>query len=214
MLGRCTRILCEVAALTALALLLLTGVATWRLSQGPVPLNFLTGHIENALNDMVRPVRISLQGTNLAWAGWERTLDIRVVGTKISGADGVTIAKVPEMSVSFSLRALLRGVVAPTNLDLIGPRLQVVRNENGKFAFTLEETTNLPTDTLGGVLAALSAPKQDNGILLSCDIIKRGFLMPILLSMTASQVSIGALRKLILLSFARMMKSALRSSLI
>ncbi|NKB22330.1 MAG: hypothetical protein GKS01_17725 [Alphaproteobacteria bacterium] len=165
MLGRCTRILCEVAALTALALLLLTGVATWRLSQGPVPLNFLTGHIENALNDMVRPVRISLQGTNLAWAGWERTLDIRVVGTKISGADGVTIAKVPEMSVSFSLRALLRGVVAPTNLDLIGPRLQVVRNENGKFAFTLEETTNLPTDTLGGVLAALSAPKQDNGIL-------------------------------------------------
>ena len=84
MLGRCTRILFEVAALTALALLLLTGVATWRLSQGPVPLNFLTSHVENALNDMVRPVRVSVQGTNLAWAGWERTLDIRVMGTKIA----------------------------------------------------------------------------------------------------------------------------------
>ena len=165
MLGRCTRILFEVAALTALALLLLTGVATWRLSQGPVPLNFLTSHVENALNDMVRPVRVSVQGTNLAWAGWERTLDIRVMGTKIVGADGAAIARVPEMSVSFSLRALLRGIVAPTNLDLIGPRLQVVRNEGGKFSLALEETASLPTDALGGVFAALSAPKQDKGVL-------------------------------------------------
>ena len=165
MLGRCTRILCEVAALTALALLLLTGVATWRLSQGPVPLNFLTSHVENALNDMVRPVRVSVQGTNLAWAGWERTLDIRVMGTKIVGADGAAIARVPEMSVSFSLRALLRGIVAPTNLDLIGPRLHVVRNEGGKFSLALEETASLPTDSLGGVFAALSAPKQDKGVL-------------------------------------------------
>ncbi|MGB0576358.1 MAG: AsmA-like C-terminal domain-containing protein [Alphaproteobacteria bacterium] len=165
MLGRCTRILCEVAALTALALLLLTGVATWRLSQGPVPLNFLTSHVEAALNDMVRPVRVSVQGTNLAWAGWERTLDIRVMGTRIAGVDGATIARIPEMSVSFSLRALLQGVVAPTNLDLIGPRLQVIRSENGNFALTLEETTNLPTDTLGGLLAALSAPTKEKGVL-------------------------------------------------
>ncbi len=165
MLGRCTRVLCELAALTALALLLVTGIATWRLSLGPVPLNFLTSHVENALNDMFRPVRVSVQGTNLAWAGWERTLDIRVMGTKISGADGVAIARIPEMSVSFSLRALLRGIVAPTNLDLIGPRLQVVRSESGTFALTLEETTNLQADTLGGVVAALSAPKQDKGIL-------------------------------------------------
>ncbi|MBT6210580.1 MAG: hypothetical protein HOI35_11245, partial [Woeseia sp.] len=148
-----------------LALLLLAGVATWRLSQGPVPLNFLTSHVENAFNDMVRPVRVSVRGTNLAWAGWERTLDIRVVGTKIAGADGAVIARIPEMSVSFSLQALLRGVVAPTNLDLIGPRLQVVRSESGKFALTLEEATNLPTDTLGGLLAALSAPNQDKGVL-------------------------------------------------
>jgi hypothetical protein len=165
MLGRCSRILCEVAALTALALLLLTGVATWRLSQGPVPLDFLTSHVENALNDMVRPVRISVQGTNLAWAGWERTLDIRVMGTKFAGVDGAAIARIPEMSVSFSLRALLRGIVAPTNLDLIGPRLQVVRSKSGTFALTLEETTDLPTDILGGVLVALSAPKQDKGVL-------------------------------------------------
>ncbi len=165
MLGRCTRILCELAALTALALLLLTGVATWRLSQGPVPLNFLNSHIEKALNEMADPVRVSVQGTNLAWAGWERTLDIRVIGAKITGADGTVVARVPEMSVSFSLRALIRGVIAPTNLDLIGPRLQLLRAENGKFALTLEETTNLPTDTLGGVLAALSAPKQDRGVL-------------------------------------------------
>lgn len=143
MIVRTTRVLAEIAAASLLGVMLLTGAAAWRLSQGPVPLNFLTPHFEEALNGHGAPFRVTMEKTNLAWAGWERTLDIRVVGVRATAKDGRLIARVPEISVSVSVRALFQGIVAPTSLDLIGGSLQLVRRKNGELAMAfgdLEET--------------------------------------------------------------------------
>ena len=82
MIVRTTRVLLEVLAASLLGIMLLTGGAAWRLSQGPVPLNFLSPHFEAALNGQGAPFRVTLEKTILAWAGWERTLDIRIVDVR------------------------------------------------------------------------------------------------------------------------------------
>ncbi|MEE2655638.1 MAG: AsmA-like C-terminal domain-containing protein [Pseudomonadota bacterium] len=164
MFRRITRVCWDITAIIVLGIIVLIGITTWRLSQGPVPLNFLSSHIESALNGYESPVRVKITGTNLTWAGWDRNLDIRLIDTKVTGENGQVIAKAPEVSISFSLRALLSGVLAPTKLELIRPSLSLARKDVNNVVISFGEKTNLSSETIG-VIAALNAMKQNNGIL-------------------------------------------------
>jgi len=158
MIARTTRTLFEIMAASVLGIMLLAGGAAWRLAQGPIPLNFLTQHFERALNGHGAPFRVTLERTNLAWAGWDRALDLRVVGVRATGEDGKLIARVPEMSISVSLGALLRGIIAPRNLDLIGAGVRLVRTRTGEFAMTLGGSDHdSGADLLGRLVEVLSA---------------------------------------------------------
>jgi hypothetical protein len=111
-------------------------VAAWRLSQGPISLAFLSPHIEDALNTDNQSFSIRLDDTILTWAGWERTLDIRAVNVSAFGADGSLIATVPELSLTLSARALIRGMLTPKSIVLFRPRIRLVRERDGHFAMT------------------------------------------------------------------------------
>ena len=66
MIARTTRTICELLAASVLGVILLLGIAGWRLSQGPVPLDFLTPHFVRALNGHGAPFRVTIDKTNLA----------------------------------------------------------------------------------------------------------------------------------------------------
>jgi len=142
MIARTTRTICELLAASLLGAMLLMGIAGWRLAKGPVPLDFLTPHLVRALNGQGTPFRVTIETTNLAWAGWDRRLDIRVGGVHAVGEDGQVVAHVPQMAVGISLRGLLRGIVAPTGIDVIGATLRVGREKTGAFTMALGESGN------------------------------------------------------------------------
>ncbi len=123
------------AALVGLALIF--GVLVWQLSRGPISLSFLTPLIERALDTGRGNARIRLHDTILTWAADERELDIRAVGLQFVDSGDSVRATIPEMSVKFSGRALLRGLVAPTSLELFGPRVRVVREANGQISMDI-----------------------------------------------------------------------------
>ncbi|MBT4906964.1 MAG: hypothetical protein HON62_08785, partial [Rhodospirillaceae bacterium] len=123
------------AALVGLALIF--GVLIWQLSRGPISLSFLTPLIERALDTGRGDARIRLHDTILTWAADERELDIRAVGLQFVDSSDSVRATIPEMSVKFSGRALLRGLVAPTSLELFGPRVRVVREANGDISMDI-----------------------------------------------------------------------------
>ncbi|MFT5182083.1 MAG: hypothetical protein ACI8S3_001971, partial [Alphaproteobacteria bacterium] len=119
-------------AATLLGAAMFAVVAVWQLSRGPVSLSFLTPYVEDALSGGQNNVQVRLHDTVITWAGLERTLDLRAVGLEIIDRNGEVAAAVPELSVQLSLRALMRGLVAPTGLELFGPRLRVIRTPDGK----------------------------------------------------------------------------------
>jgi hypothetical protein len=128
---RSSKFLLLFLAATLLGAGLFAVAAVWQLSRGPISLAFLTPYIEESLSDGPEGVQVRLHDTVLTWAGLERTLDLRAVGLEIVDTDGQVAASVPELSVQFSLRALLRGLIAPTGLELFGPRLRVARSTDG-----------------------------------------------------------------------------------
>ncbi|MCH7486055.1 MAG: hypothetical protein IIC04_03625 [Proteobacteria bacterium] len=132
-MGRAFRIMIQLLAGLGAALVIVLAVLAWRLSEGPVSLAFLTPYIERALEGEQGRFRIRLDDTILAWAGWERTLDIRVLNVRAIGPDLATIASVPEMSLSFSVQALMRGRLAPKRIELFRPTLNLIRREDGSF---------------------------------------------------------------------------------
>ncbi len=132
--GRISRIFVDIVGTFIVLLLLGVGLLSWRLSLGPLSLNFLTPVIERALID--ESGSVTVKDTVLAWAGWRRNFELRVRGVQVLARDGRLMLEVPEMSVGLSARALLlHGLVAPTALDAIGVQLVLVRAADGTWRF-------------------------------------------------------------------------------
>lgn len=115
-------------------------LVAWQLSSGPISLAFLTPYIENAINVGHKNFRLTLEDTILTWAGWQRTLDIRVINVKALRPDGSLIGSVPEVSFSLSGNALVGGLIAPSSIELFGPRLRIRRDVDGSIDVGFQET--------------------------------------------------------------------------
>ncbi|MEA4837799.1 MAG: AsmA-like C-terminal domain-containing protein [Rhodospirillaceae bacterium] len=115
----------------AISALILAAWLALRLSQGPIDLDFLTPYIENALSTSDASVR--LERTVLTRDNKNRDVDIRVTMARILTPDGAVAAVIPEMNMTLSFSALLRGAIAPRSLEMIEPALYLVRDTDGSL---------------------------------------------------------------------------------
>ncbi|MCH8001685.1 MAG: hypothetical protein IIA34_08520 [Proteobacteria bacterium] len=138
MIAKSSRIALEVVAGILAVLVLLMLVAIWRLSSGPVQLDFLTPRIEAALADPQSGRSVRIGSTQLTWAGERRSIEIHTRDVRIRDREGVTIAALPDVVIRLSLRALVQGTIAPTAIEVIGARLSLVRGPDGNFRFGRE----------------------------------------------------------------------------
>lgn len=124
----------EIIAGATLGFLVLMGVTIWRLSEGPIEINFLSKTIEEALSDPGRGLEVGIGTTQLTWEGWSRGLDIHLVDVIARNSDGDVIADVHDMTVAFSLQALARGELAPTRLEVIAPSIFLSYHADGSIS--------------------------------------------------------------------------------
>ncbi len=120
-------------AVAMLALVLSAWVAH-RLSQGPLSLSGLTPYIEQALSDPRANYRVKVGDTILSWNRDSHSLEIRALETRMTAQDGRQLAVFPEMSVTLSGNALLRGKLVPRSVRLIHPVLHLLRDETGALS--------------------------------------------------------------------------------
>lgn len=116
---------------TGLAIMMV--LSAWKLSNGPISLAFLSPYFESTLARFHKSSQIRLDDTILTWAGWERTLDIRVINVRVLGEGDALIASVPELSLSFSAKALFNGMIAPKSIEMFRPSLKVIRHRDGSL---------------------------------------------------------------------------------
>ncbi|MBE9557679.1 MAG: hypothetical protein IMF08_12545 [Proteobacteria bacterium] len=150
MVRRTSLIVSEIIAGLLAGMVALGLLVAWRLHAGPVPLDFLTPHLEEALKTEGRGYTVDIDQTAAVWAGWRNAVDIIATNVVVTAPDGSTLARVPELSLGLSLRALAHGNLALTSLDAIGPNIRVIRQENGEFALgfvdAVDESQPLPVD--------------------------------------------------------------------
>lgn len=136
MIRRTSKVLLEIAALISAGLAILIVVAVVQLSRGPLSVGFIMPYIASALESENSSFQVSLDDAVLTWGGWERSVQLRAVGVKVTDLAGNPQADIPELTIGFSIRALLHAQLAPTSLEVVGPRLTLVRGEDGAIQFT------------------------------------------------------------------------------
>lgn len=172
MIKRTSVLLLEVTVAVAVVLGLLAAGTVWRLSQRPLSLSFLLPYAKEVLQPADSPVRIDLDDLILTWEGWERALDIRALGVRVHKSDASPVARIGEVSLSLSFRALIQGRIAPTSLELIRPRILLVRGADGEIAMGVGDPAQDSGDAASGtdsgdILTALLAeisgpPRRDS----------------------------------------------------
>ncbi len=172
MIRRSAILLLEVIAVLIAGFAITATLLAWRLSTGdPIRLRFLTPYLEEALNPPDHAFDVTIDDTVLTWAGWDRALDLRARGVR-AVIGGRPVASVPELAVTLRLRALILGQIAPTSIEILSPRLHVVREVDGRFRVMQaligpEEgaTGTMEDPTLPRLLSALASPPQRGSLL-------------------------------------------------
>jgi hypothetical protein len=118
-----------------LSLIILIGALLWRLSAGPISIDFLTPYLQSILQVNQNGFDIKLESTTLGWSSSNQSFDIRLLGAKATNAAGKVIAEIPEFAITISGAALVKGKLAPSSLTMFDPLVNVVRTVEGKIEF-------------------------------------------------------------------------------
>ncbi len=162
--------LCALVSNVVTALVVLSGLALWQLGGGAIPVDELTPYLEEAVAD--GPVDIAIGATTVQWYGPELPLGVTLNDVMVSGEDGDEIARVAEMWVGLSVPHLLAGDVVPTEIVLIRPQLQIVRDGPQDYSIAVLDEAGQSASgggqaDLDALLVAVAQPPGDGGDPLS-----------------------------------------------
>ncbi|MDH4020339.1 MAG: DUF3971 domain-containing protein [Xanthomonadales bacterium] len=125
----------------------------WRLSSSPIQLNQFVPGIEQAASDLPGGFGIRLEGLGLFWDRNEKQIDLKALNVELVESTGSTLLNTPEVNVSLSVFALVRGVVALSSVELQDVDVKIVRREDGSFqvfkkteSWPGEDSDDKPTD--------------------------------------------------------------------
>ena len=118
--------------LSVLAVLLLLGVAVFvRLSQGPVSLDFMRTTVESRINANLPNMAVSIGGVVVERSGDMGVPHVRLRNVELKDKAGNLVARAPRAAIGIREADLLSGAIVPTSIELIGPRIRIMRNLEG-----------------------------------------------------------------------------------
>ncbi len=119
--------------MSVLAVLLIAAVAIYvRLSQGPVSLDFMRATIENKINASLDGMSVSVGGIVIERAE-SGVPHLRLRNIEMKDTNGNLIARAPRAAIGIDEEAIFSGAVVPRSLELIGPRIRIMRSIEGQI---------------------------------------------------------------------------------
>lgn len=109
---------------TGVFILLMILFALWQLYKGPISVPFLKPYIIQALNYDENNT-VSVDEVNIELVRSVRPIKIIAKNVKYRSSNEDISIEAPDVSVSFSIRALMRGMIAPSRIAVENPKLYI-----------------------------------------------------------------------------------------
>lgn len=113
----------------------------WRLSSSPIQLNQFVPKIEQAASNLPGGLSVRLSGIGLFLNRVDRHIDLRALNVELVESSGTSLVSAPEVNISLSIFALVRGVVALSSVELNDVDVELVRREDGTFQIFKKKKT-------------------------------------------------------------------------
>ncbi|MGE3829608.1 MAG: DUF3971 domain-containing protein [Parvibaculaceae bacterium] len=131
------RRLLKTAALSILALvtlaMIVSAAVVWRVSQGPLSLNFMRDRIQREINANLGGMTVRLAGVVLERDSSSGMPHFRLRNVELFDPRGEIIARSPRAAIGFDGQDILTGRFTPKQIELIGPRVVIKRTLGGDF---------------------------------------------------------------------------------
>lgn len=129
----------EALVVTAALAVLLIGFVSWKLSQGPVPLDFATPHLEKAFNDHFPDLSIEVGQTSLRWMPRDAAIILRAHDLRLYDADHNRLMALSKADIEIYKRELPLGRIKIKRLTLEDLALNVTRTAEGDLKLSFRE---------------------------------------------------------------------------
>lgn len=130
MIRRTTSVVLKLAAMLVAGMVALAMLGLWRLTTGPVELDFLKPYAARTVQTAEGPITFGADRVLLSWGGREQPLRITLDGVRATDARGAVVAKIPEASIDLSLELLMTGAFAPTAIvvEQVAVEIEITRD--------------------------------------------------------------------------------------
>ncbi len=118
----------------------------WQLYKGPISVPFLKPYIIAALNPDGDAADVKVESVNIELVRSVKPIKIIANNVVYKKSDASLRIAAPRTSVSFSIKALLRGIIAPTAIEMEKPSLYIFTNYGVKEQDKAEEITEKKLD--------------------------------------------------------------------
>ena len=148
--------------LSVTAILVIVGAAFfWRLSQGPVSLDFMTERIEREINKSLSGMTVDVAGAVFEMDSKTNVPHFRLRDLVLLDKSGNLIAKSQRAAISFEGSSLFIGSLVPRGIELIGTRILVKRQLDGGLVlgFGTPAAPENESATLDGAAVDVGDPK-------------------------------------------------------
>ncbi len=97
----------------------------WTLYKGPISVPYLKPYIVQALNYDENDYKIEIGDVNIELVRSIQPLRVTAKDIAVTKKDDTMSIEAPKLYLSFSLRALMKGIIAPSDISLINPRANI-----------------------------------------------------------------------------------------
>lgn len=175
MIHRVAVVCLEILLALVVGTVLAASVVAWRLSEGPIMLDGLKPYVETMLSPPGAGFRTVVGSTEVSWSGWDRALDVVARDVAVIEPNGAVRARIDSVAVALSARALLAGRLAPKRVNVLEPRITVLRTVEGRWHLMPDSGADTEAEAdfdLAGLLKAFSGTGADDPLsdLLEIDV--------------------------------------------
>lgn len=168
-------ILFEFLAVIVLITIVASGALMWRLSSGPVSIEFARKYIEQALSDPDEGVEVNIGEIVLQWSNPVAPVMLGMKDLRVKCASKTDVFSVSESAITLSIPALVHGNIHPEYIMLRSPSLHLKRAREGDFSLGIssgkttqeeakeEDKNDEPDDAIITGFKNWALQKQDEG---------------------------------------------------
>jgi hypothetical protein len=140
-----------------------------RLAQGPVQLDFMRAMVETRINQNLPNMTVKLGGVVAERSELTGVPQVRLRDVELRDKQGNLVAKAPRAAIGVREDALFRGSLVPSAIELIGPRIEVMRSLDGGlelgFGEAAPENESVVIDAAAPAPASEGAAAPETGVL-------------------------------------------------